>query len=197
MAKVGEGRLGRRPSYSTQRLIQGKWAILIMHHLEGGPMRFSELVRRMPEATHVTLSRQLRQLIDEGLVRRTTMDDDPSVAEYSLTDVGLRFGPVLDSVRGFSEEYTSMLIMHYLADGPLRFSELARRMPKMTHAALSNQLKGLTGEGLVRRTVMDGTRPGARPVAEYSLTEMGVRFSPVLDSIRSLCQEYIEYLGSR
>lgn len=116
MAEVGEGLLGRRPSYSTQRLIQGKWAILIMHHLE---------------------------------------------------------------------------------DGPLRFSELERRMPKMTHAALSNQLKGLTGEGLVRRTVMDGTRPGARPVAEYSLTEMGVRFGPVLDSIRSLCQEYIDYLGSR
>ena len=35
------------PFVTAQRLIQGKWAILILHHLSEGPLRFNELQRRM------------------------------------------------------------------------------------------------------------------------------------------------------
>ena len=37
------------------------------------------------------------------------------------------------------------LILPYLEDGPLRFNALLRKMPKMTHATLSVQLKSLEG----------------------------------------------------
>ncbi len=47
------------PFVTAQRLIQGKWAILILHHLSEGPLRFNELQRRMPKMTHATLSAQL------------------------------------------------------------------------------------------------------------------------------------------
>lgn len=43
----------------------------------------------------------------------------------------------------------AMLILYYLLDGPIRFNELFRMMPKMTHAPLSVQLKALTEKGLV------------------------------------------------
>ena len=62
-----EERFGRCPFYTTQRLIQGKWAILILHYLSGGPVRFNELQRKMPKMTHATLSNQLKQLEAEGL----------------------------------------------------------------------------------------------------------------------------------
>ncbi len=93
------------PYATAQRLIQGKWAILILHHLSGGPVRFNELLRRMPKMTHATLSNQLKTLEEEGLIRRTVYNDIPPKVEYSLTDIGLRFEPVLQSIQKFGDEY--------------------------------------------------------------------------------------------
>lgn len=102
-------RFGKCPFFTTQRLIQGKWAILIMHYLADGPVRFNELQRLMPKMTHATLSNQLKQLMDEGLVQRTVLSDMPPVVEYSLTDMGRKFKPVLDSIREFGSQYIEFM----------------------------------------------------------------------------------------
>ncbi|MCD8155046.1 MAG: helix-turn-helix transcriptional regulator [Clostridiales bacterium] len=96
---------GKCPFATTQRLIQGKWAILIMHHVSNGPVRFNELQRRMPKMTHATLSNQLKQLEEEGLVERTEYAQIPPKVEYSLTEIGRKFQPVLDSIQEFGAEY--------------------------------------------------------------------------------------------
>lgn len=108
-AEPGQERFGKCPFYTTQRLIQGKWAILIMHYLEGGPVRFNELLRLMPKMTHATLSKQLKQLMEEGLVERTVVSDMPPVVEYSLTEIGRRFSPVLESIRDFGRDYIAWM----------------------------------------------------------------------------------------
>lgn len=102
-------RFGVCPFYTTQRLIQGKWAILIMKYLKDGPVRFNELQRKMPKMTHATLSTQLKQLMEEGLVERTVKSDMPPVVEYSLTEIGLKFRPVLESIRQFGMEYIAYM----------------------------------------------------------------------------------------
>ncbi len=68
---MDRGLFGVCPFATAQRLIQGKWAILIMHHLSEGTLRFNELQRKLPKMTHATLSAQLKQLEAEGLVIRT------------------------------------------------------------------------------------------------------------------------------
>ena len=100
-------RFGKCPFYTTQRLIQGKWAILILHYLSEGPLRFNTLQRKMPKMTHATLSNQLKQLEAEGLIARTVYGDIPPKVEYSLTELGRAFGPVLDSIRAFGQVYIS------------------------------------------------------------------------------------------
>lgn len=40
-----EERFGKCPYATAQSLISGKWAILILHYLEDGPIRFNELQR--------------------------------------------------------------------------------------------------------------------------------------------------------
>ena len=95
------------PFATAQRLIQGKWAILILHHLSEGTLRFNELQRKMPKMTHATLSNQLKQLEAEGLIARTVYGDIPPKVEYSLTELGRAFGPVLDSIRTFGQVYIS------------------------------------------------------------------------------------------
>ena len=51
-----EERFGQCPYATTQSLISGKWAVLILFYLEDGPVRFNEPLRKMPKMTHATLS---------------------------------------------------------------------------------------------------------------------------------------------
>lgn len=100
---------GKCPYATAQRLIQGKWAIILMYELSGEPVRFNELQRRMPKMTHATLSNQLKQLEAEGLIQRVVHHDIPPKVEYSLTDMGRKFIPVLDSIKAFGEEYMAYM----------------------------------------------------------------------------------------
>ena len=97
------------PFVTAQRLIQGKWAILILHHLSASTTRFNELQRKMPKMTHATLSSQLKQLEAEGLIIRTEYPQIPPKVEYSLSEIGEKFAPVLESIRTWGMEYISYM----------------------------------------------------------------------------------------
>ena len=100
-----EERFGKCPYATAQKLISGKWAILILHYLEDGPVRFNELQRYMPKMTHATLSVQLKSLIEEGLVERKQYETIPPKVEYSLTDMGKKFRPVIEALKIWGQEY--------------------------------------------------------------------------------------------
>lgn len=93
------------PYVTGQRLLQGKWSILIMHHLSEGPVRFNELQRRLPEMTHATLAKQLKQLERDGLIIRKEYPQIPPKVEYCLSKIGSDFQPVLDSLEIWGEQY--------------------------------------------------------------------------------------------
>lgn len=80
--------------------------------------------------------------------------------------------------------------MHHISESPIRFNELRRRMPEMTHATLAKQLKQLTSDGLIIRTEY----PQVPPKVEYSLSDIGQKFAPVLDSFEVWGQQYIDYM---
>lgn len=98
-------RFGKCPYATAQSLISGKWATLILHYLMEGPTRFNELQRLMPKMTHATLSVQLKALVENGLVERKQYEDIPPRVEYSLTEIGERFRPVLDALSTWGTEY--------------------------------------------------------------------------------------------
>ena len=100
-----EERFGKCPFAPAQSLISGKWAILILHYLEDGPVRFNELQRLMPKMTHATLSVQLKNLVENGLVERKQYDSVPIKVEYSLTEIGKEFRPVVDALQEWAEKY--------------------------------------------------------------------------------------------
>ena len=80
--------VGRCPYATSQKLLAGKWSLLIMHELSEGPVRFRELERRLYPITQATLTRALRQMEDDGLVHREVYGTIPPKVEYSLTEVG-------------------------------------------------------------------------------------------------------------
>lgn len=100
-----EERFGRCPYATAQRLISGKWAVLILHSLEDGPVRFNELLRLMPKMTHATLSVQLKTLVDYGLVERKQYESIPPKVEYSLSEIGEQFHPVLAALQEWGGKY--------------------------------------------------------------------------------------------
>ena len=81
----------------------------------------------------------------------------------------------------------AVLILFYLEEGPLRFNELHRKMPQMTHATLSVQLKSLEEYGLIERKQYEAIPPRVK----YNLTEIGKKFHPVIAAIETWGNEYI------
>ncbi len=80
------------------------------------------------------------------------------------------------------------LILWYLRQGTLRYSQLQRKIPKATPKVLTSQLRDLEQDGLIVRAVY----PTVPPKVEYSLTSWGKRLIPVLDSLCDWGKEYMQ-----
>ena len=80
------------------------------------------------------------------------------------------------------------LILWYLSESTLRFSELRSRIPKATAKMLTQQLRELEAQKLIHREVY----PVIPPKVEYSLTELGQSLMPVLISMRDWGAGYLQ-----
>ncbi len=72
------------PFVTTQRVLKGKWAIVVLYQLSTGTKRFNELEKSMPEVTRTVLTRQLRQLEKDKLIERKVYAEVPPRVEYRL-----------------------------------------------------------------------------------------------------------------
>lgn len=72
------------------------------------------------------------------------------------------------------------IVLYYLLDGRLRFSELKRKIGCVTQRMLTKQLRELESGGLVNRTVYAEVPPRV----EYELTSEGRSLEPILNSLK-------------
>nr|WP_203900390.1 helix-turn-helix domain-containing protein [Virgisporangium aliadipatigenens] len=82
----------------------------------------------------------------------------------------------------------TVLIVGVLGEGDARFSELRRRVCGVSQKMLTQTLRGLERDGLVRRTV----HPEVPVRVEYALTEAG---RTLLGPLRALQEWSIEHLS--
>lgn len=75
----------------------------------------------------------------------------------------------------------SVLVISYLGDGPLRFSELQRQVAPISQKMLTTTLRGLERDGFVTRTIY----PTIPPRVDYELTDLG---RDLLKPIRGLSE---------
>lgn len=74
-----------------------RWSLLIVRELLLGPLRFSDLARGVGGAPTDVLTRRLRDLEADGIVRRRRLGPPVGAVVYELTDVGRELeGPLLD-----------------------------------------------------------------------------------------------------
>ena len=72
------------------------------------------------------------------------------------------------------------VIVNHLLDGPLRFSDLGRFLPNVTHRILTLQLRELEADGLVERTIYMEVPPRV----DYRLTPFGESLRPIVLQLR-------------
>ncbi len=82
------------------------------------------------------------------------------------------------------------LILWHLSFKTLRFSQLQRRLQKVTQKMLTQQLRELEADGLIHRQVYAEVPPRV----EYSLTELGQSVVPILSQ---MCQWGKDYLAQQ
>lgn len=68
-------------------LVQGKWRIAILCHLQDGPVRVGELKRRMRPISKKVLNQHLRRMERDGLIVRTELNAKIPHVEYALTNL--------------------------------------------------------------------------------------------------------------
>lgn len=96
---------GKCPYATAQKILSGKWALIILHNLSEGTLRFNELQKLLPDITQSTLTKQLRTLEEYGMIIRTVYPEVPPKVEYKLSDIGKDFSIVLDSLKIWGEKY--------------------------------------------------------------------------------------------
>lgn len=111
---------GTCPVEFTVNLIEGKWKILALHQLMlQETVRFNELQRALGTVTHRTLTRQLRELEADGLIRRKIYAEVPPKVEYSLSDKGKSLTSILIQLQDWGIEHMEK------SDAPLSEDDLA------------------------------------------------------------------------
>lgn len=88
----------------TMGLIGGKWKTVILFYLMEGPLRYNKLRKKMHQVSERTLSLQLQQLQEDGVVKRKVYTSKPPLkVEYALTDFGKTLIPLLQSIADWGD----------------------------------------------------------------------------------------------
>lgn len=93
------------PVAKVQKIIRGKWTMVIVYFLGKETLRFGELSRKMPFVTQANLTKELRMLEEYSIVHREVYREVPPKVEYSLTEIGRKFLPVLEALEEWAMEY--------------------------------------------------------------------------------------------
>lgn len=104
---------GKCPYATAQKILSGKWALIILHHLSEGTLRFNELQKLLPDITQATLTKQLRTLEQHGMIIRTVYPEVPPKVEYKLSEIGKDFSEVLDVLKIWGEKYIKAVAKNY------------------------------------------------------------------------------------
>lgn len=89
-----------------------------------------------------------------------------------------RAAPMLEWI---GNKWTLVVLMKVSECGPIRFNELYRNIPSVSEKVLSQVLRQLTADGIIRRELF----PDVPPRTEYSLTPLGQTLLPHVEALIS------------
>ena len=88
--------------------------------------------------------------------------------------------PVATTVQLIGSKW-KLLIMRNLLARPWRFNELQRSLDGISQKVLTDSLRSMKSDGLIRRTVF----PEIPPRVEYALSELGDSMRPIIQAMEA------------
>ncbi|MER7187560.1 helix-turn-helix domain-containing protein [Streptomyces hyaluromycini] len=85
--------------------ISDKWVSLVVCALSPGPMRYSELSRKIAGVSPKMLTQTLRSLERDGILARTVTPAVPVRVDYELTPLGDSLSLLLAGVKNWAETH--------------------------------------------------------------------------------------------
>ena len=90
--------------------IGDRWTVLVVGSLSSGPLRFSELARRIDGVSQKMLTQTLRGLERDGLVTRTVHAQVPPRVDYELTETGRTLIGPLSALDAWAREHIRTIV---------------------------------------------------------------------------------------
>jgi DNA-binding HxlR family transcriptional regulator len=85
--------------------LSDKWVSLVVAALSGGPMRYSDLTRKIAGVSPKMLTQTVRALERDGILVRTVTPSVPVRVDYELTPLGHSLAVLLTAVKDWAETH--------------------------------------------------------------------------------------------
>ncbi|CAN5414927.1 hypothetical protein BH09BAC1_BH09BAC1_09080 [soil metagenome] len=100
------------PIRDTLELLSGKWKIMIiMSLIQNDKLRFKELQRELSPVTGKVLSKELKELEQNGIITRTVFDTAPITVEYALTPYGRTLKSAIIALHTWGSEHRKKMMV--------------------------------------------------------------------------------------
>ncbi len=91
-------------------VLQGRWKLPILIAVSFGPKRFRQIAREVNGITDKMLSKELKHLELNQLVKRTVYDAFPPVVEYAVTPHGQSLHKVIEALMQWGMDHRKKII---------------------------------------------------------------------------------------
>src|ERR1700743_2021924 len=85
--------------------IGNKWKPIIINVIGTRTVRFGQLDSIIPLISRKVLTEQLKELEEDGILQRIAFKELPPRVEYQLSEKGLAFLPILESIKEWNCKY--------------------------------------------------------------------------------------------
>jgi DNA-binding HxlR family transcriptional regulator len=91
-------------------ILSGKWKLPILIALSFGNMRFGQMAKQINGITDKMLSKELRELEMNELVKRTVYDTVPVVVEYAMTPYGKTLEKLIEELQAWGSMHRKRIL---------------------------------------------------------------------------------------
>ncbi|GAA5082903.1 helix-turn-helix domain-containing protein [Chryseobacterium ginsengisoli] len=99
-----------RALQDTLYFIGGKWRIPVINSLCNGNRRFREIERSIPGITTRMLSKELKEMELNKLLKRTVYPETPVLIEYEPTEYCRTFGTIIGEMINWGREHRRVIV---------------------------------------------------------------------------------------
>jgi len=96
--------------HDTMDVLNGKWKISIITSIcYYNKRRFSNILKDIPGISNKMLSKELKELEQDLLIKRTILDTQPITVEYQLTEYGLTLQNIIKSLTEWGKDHRKVI----------------------------------------------------------------------------------------